>query len=65
MTTWIYTTIEKFIYILDFRLTQQQSRIVPIFVTTAENVLCTLNGNIGDFANYVIPGAGVILHYYY
>ena len=35
--------------------------IVPIFISTAENIIRSMDGNIGDFSNYVVPGARVIV----
>ena len=42
-------------------LTRQQIRIVPIFISTAENIIRSTDGNIGDFPNYVVPGVRVIV----
>ena len=42
-------------------LTRQQIRTVPIFISTAKNIIRSTDGNIGDFPNYVVPGARVIV----
>ena len=42
-----------------FNVTTNQD--FPIFITMAENIVRSSNGNIGDFSNYVVLDTRVII----